>query len=222
MLEHVYRRASEYGHWDVLAVSTCDDVIREFAESKQMPVIMTSSKHARALDRVAEAITLLDMDVDDDDIVLNVQGDEPMMQPEMIDAAIRPMREDGEVKGTVLGLPIIDENQFRDPNVLKIIRNLKNDILYTSRSPIPHCETFTKDMDVYRIYGIFGFRWHFLKLFTELAESPLELNEACDSNRLYDYGYTQRLAPFPYVDSFAVDVPSDIALVEKHLSALVS
>lgn len=218
MIEHVYRRAAMYQKWDHLILSTCDDEIREFAESINIPVIMTSNQHVRALDRVAEAMEKADFSVDKDDIVVNAQGDEPMMTPSLIEAAITPMIEDSSALGTVLALPIIDEAQFYDPNTLKIVHNLKGDILYTSRSPVPYCKKFTPKLGVHRIYGIFGFRWHFLQKFTSLAESPLELNESCDSNRLYDHGLTQRIAKHPYMDSFAVDSPEDLEKVEMYMS----
>lgn len=215
MIEHVFRRAKMYRHWNFFCLSTCDDEIRQYAESISIRVIMTSARHQRALDRVAEAISLSEYDVEENDIVVNVQGDEPMMRPDMIDVAIKPILDDPEVFGSVLALPIIQAEQFNDPNTLKIVHNLKGDILYTSRSPVPFCKEFTPNLGVHRIYGIFAFRWHFLKKFTQLDESPLELNEACDSNRLYDYGYTQRIAKYPYVESFAVDVPEDIQKVEN-------
>ncbi len=217
MIEHVYRRALMFKCWDLLALSTCDNEIKDFADSLNIPVILTSHVHVRALDRVCEAVKNSLLDVEEDDIVLNVQGDEPMMQPSMISTAIQPMLDDIGVGGTILGLPIIDETQFNDPNILKIVHNLKNDILYTSRSPVPYCKKFNPEIGVHRIYGIFGFRWHYLKKFTSLPESPLEVNEACDSNRLYDNGLTQRIAKHPYIDSFSVDSPEDLKKVEKYI-----
>jgi len=217
MVEHVIHRAEIFNKWDGLYLTTCDREIREFAESIGTSVIMTSNKHSRALDRVAEAATKCGQNIGDNDIVLNVQGDEPMLHPEMIDATIKPMIDDPEVMGTVLAMHIIDENQFFDPNTLKIVHNKKGDILYTSRSPVPYCEKFSPELKARRIYGIFGFKWHFLKTFTNMDESPLELTESCDSNRLYDNGYTQRIAPYPYIKSFAVDIPEDIVKVEKYI-----
>ena len=215
MLEHVFERAKMFPRWDVLAICTCDEEIRDFAEARGYPVIMTSDKHVRALDRVAETVTKCGVEVGPDDIVLNVQGDEPMMSPEMIAATIKPIEERAEVNGSILAMDIVDEEQFRNPDILKIINDLSGRVLYTSRAPLPYCKKFSPELGVRRIYGIFGFRWHFLKLFTELAPSPLELKEACDSNRLYDHGYHQYISPYPYQPSFSVDSPSDIGLVEK-------
>lgn len=215
MIEHVFERAKLFPRWDVLALCTCDTEIRDFAESKGYPVIMTADTHTRALDRVAEAVSKCGVEVADDDIVLNVQGDEPMMTPDMIAATIRPMEERPDVRGTILAMDIVDEEQYRNPDTLKIIHDLSGRVLYTSRQPLPYCKTFTPELGAQRIYGIFGFRWSFLKLFTELPPSPLEIKEACDSNRLYDHGYHQYISPYPYQPSFSVDSPSDIAVVER-------
>ena len=219
MLEHVWHRSKMYKKWDELFLATCDVEIKEFADSKNIPCIMTSDKHERALDRVAEAIENSDFEINEDDIVLNVQGDEPMMRPDMISATVKPMIDNADVNGVVLSMPIIDEAQFNDPNTLKIIHNIKGDILYTSRAPIPYCKEWSLDIEAKRIYGIFGFRWGFLSKFTKMPESPLELVESCDSNRLYDNGLTQRVAQYPYVDSFAVDTPEDAEKVEAHIKA---
>jgi 3-deoxy-manno-octulosonate cytidylyltransferase (CMP-KDO synthetase) len=217
MIEHVWHRANMYEGWDDLIVATCDKEIKDFAESKNIPCVMTSDKHIRALDRVAEAVEKVDYEVADDDIVLNVQADEPMLRPDMINTTVQPMIDYEDVRGVVLAMPIVDEDQFYDPNTLKIIHNIKGDILYTSRAPIPYCKEWTLGHESKRIYGIFGFEWGFLKKFTRMHESPLELVEACDSNRLYDNGLTQRMAIYPYVDSFAVDTPEDAEKVEEYI-----
>ena len=217
MIAHVIERAKLYKNWDGLFLTTCDEEIKAYAESLGIQVIMTSSSHTRALDRIAEAVIKCDEIINNEDIVLNVQGDEPMLQPDMINATIKPMIEDQNVNGTVLAMDIINEEQFNDPNSLKIIYNLKDDILYTSRSPIPYCKKFSTDLGAKRIYGIFGFRWKYLKLFTELAETRLEVLESCDSNRFYDNGLTQRIAPYPYIESYSVDVPSDVTKVESYI-----
>jgi 3-deoxy-manno-octulosonate cytidylyltransferase (CMP-KDO synthetase) len=218
MIEHVFERAKLFARWDVLAICTCDDEIRRFAESKGYPVIMTADTHTRALDRVAEAATKCGVAVADDDIVLNVQGDEPMMHPDMIAATLKPMETRPEVQGTMLAMDIVDEEQFRNPDALKIIHDLSGRVLYTSRQPIPHCKRFSPELGARRIYGIFGFRYDFLRLFTALPPSPLEIKEACDSNRLYDHGHHQHIAPYPFRPSYSVDSPADIGIVEAAMT----
>jgi len=219
MIEHCFERAKMFNRWDGLFLATCDTEIRTFAENKGYPVIMTSNSHTRALDRVAEAAANCGINISNNDIVLNVQGDEPMMHPDMISATVRPFDERSDVNGTMLAMDIVDESQFNNPDILKIIHDLDGRVLYTSRCPIPFCKPgeFSSSHGARRIYGIFGFRWGFLKLFTELTESPLELKEACDSNRLYDNGLHQYIAPIPYQVSFSVDSPADLKIVESKM-----
>jgi len=220
MVEHVFLRAKMYEKWDMLALATCDREIADFGRSKDFPVAMTGSHHTRALDRVAEAATLLVPDLADDDVVVCVQGDEPMMRPDMIDTVLKPVLDDPTVPGTILSMHIVDEAIWRNPDTVKIIHNATGEVLYTSRAPVPYCKgAFTADLMARRIYGIFSFRWKYLRAFTEHPETRLEQLESCDSNRILDMSFRQRIAPYPYLQSFSVDSPDDIALVERHMAA---
>jgi len=217
MVEHVFRRALMFASWDGLYLATCDREIAEFGESYGWPVLMTSDCHTRALDRVAEAAAKCDQEVAGNDVVVCVQADEPMLHPDMIAAVIRPLQEDPSVPCTVLAMEIIDDEQFRNPDIVKIIHDREGNVLYTSRAPIPYCKIFTPDLGARRIYGIFAFRSHFLKTFTNLRESSLEKAESCDSNRILDNGFRQRIAPYPYRATFSVDSPVDVVMVETHM-----
>lgn len=217
MLEHVYARAALAWDWDVLCIATCDAEIREYAESKGYPVVMTADTHTRALDRVAEAYTKISGAEVDDDIVVCVQGDEPLLAMDTISAVVEPFGADPTVEGTMLAVPITDEALYRNPDIVKIIHDLNGNVLYTSRQPVPHCKEFSPDLGAMRVGGIFGFRWHFLKWFTGLPESPLERIEACDSNRIPDNGRFQKIAPIAARAYYSVDSPEDITLVESAL-----
>jgi 3-deoxy-manno-octulosonate cytidylyltransferase (CMP-KDO synthetase) len=219
MIEHVYERAKMFDRWDALVLATCDPEIEEFGKSKNYPTIMTSNTHTRALDRVAEAAEKCGPQVADNDIVVCVQGDEPMMRPDMIDTVIAPLEQDPDAICTVLAMAVTDEALFRNPDTVKIVHDLKGQVLYTSRSPIPHCPEgkFSAATGARRIYGILAFRWAHLKWFNETPESPLELIESCDSNRICDHGGGQLIAPYPDIESFSVDSPADRDKVEAHM-----
>lgn len=219
MVEHVFERARMFPGWDVLVLATCDPEIAEFGRAKNYPVVMTADTHTRALDRVAEAAPKCVPNIRDDDIVVCVQGDEPMMRPDMIDAAVKPLLDDAAARGTVLAMDIDDEAVFLNPDTVKIVHDLVGNVLYTSRAPIPWCKpgAFSPALGAKRIYGIFAFRWHFLKWFTETPESPLELKEACDSNRICDHGLGQIVAPYLAIRSYSVDSPADRDKVEAHM-----
>jgi len=217
MIEHVWHRAAMYPKWDKLAICTCDKVIEDFAVSKGFPVVMTADTHVRALDRVAEAAGKCGIPVDKDDVIVCVQGDEPMMRPDMIDAVCKPF-EDPAVNATVLGMHVVDESIFKNPDTVKIVHDIYGDVLYTSRSPIPHAKTFSPELGARRIYGILAFRWHYLQTFLNLKPTPLELQEACDSNRICGSGLKQRVAFYPNIPSYSVDSPADREFVEREIT----
>lgn len=219
MIEHVFSRAAMFDGWDGLYLATCDHEIAEFGASKAWPVVMTLDTHTRCLDRVAEAAGKCGQRVAEDDVVVCVQGDEPMLHPDMISAVVRPLVEEASVPCTVLAMEIIDEEQFVNPDTVKIIHDGKGDVLYTSRAPVPYCKRFSADVGARRIYGILAFRWHVLKTFTSMSESRLERLESCDSNRILDSPFRQRIAPYPFCPSFSVDSPADIAVVEGHVTS---
>ena len=125
MIGHVIHRTRMYENWTKIFLTTCNEEIRDYGESLDIPVIMTSNKHKRALDRIAEAVTKCKLEIQENDIILNVQGDEPLLRPDMIETTIKPMLEDNKVNGTILAMHIVNEEQFNDPNALKIIHNLK-------------------------------------------------------------------------------------------------
>lgn len=214
LLEHCVERARLYERWDYLMLATCDTEIKDFGEDRGYQVVMTSDTHTRALDRVAEATALAVSDIDDQDIVVCVQGDEPLLGPDVLEAVVGPLLQDSELRGAILGVPIIDEETFLNPDIVKLVHDIRGNVLYTSRAPIPYAKTFSPDIGAIRIGGIFSFRWEFLKWFTNTPESPLEITESCDSNRFYDHGHQQRVAKIPYRPYVSVDSPEDVGRVE--------
>ena len=216
MIEHVYERSKLFKSWENLFLTTCDNEIKKFCYTKKIPVIMTSKKHKRCLDRVYEAASKI-KGIKDRDIVVCVQGDEPMMKTEMIENVLKPIYKNKKINATVLAMDIIEENQFKDINAVKIIHKISGEVLYTSRAPIPYTKNFTKKTKAKRIYGIFAFRWHSLKKFYFTKPSFLEISESCDSNRICDNHGGQFIAKQKYEDSFSVDTEKDLKKVEKYL-----
>jgi 3-deoxy-manno-octulosonate cytidylyltransferase (CMP-KDO synthetase) len=219
MVEHCFRRAALFGRWDGLFLCTCDEEIAAFGKAQGFPTIMTADTHVRALDRVAEAADKSGLALADDDVIVCVQADEPMLGPDEIAAVVKPLEDDPKVPGTILAMHIVDEAQYRAADIVKLVADVNGDVLYTSRAPIPYAKEFSPALGARRIGGIFAFRRWFLRKFAEMPESPLEIAEACDSNRLCDNGFRQRIAPIPYRPYFSVDTPADAALVEAHMRA---
>ena len=217
MLEHVYIRAKLLNSWNLLLVATCDKEIFDFCKLKKIPCIMTSNKHVRCLDRVYEAANKINLKLKNSDIVVCVQGDEPLLTSDMIKRTISVVHQNKKALGSVFAMDIIHKKQFYDKNIVKIIHDLKGEVLYTSRSPIPYCEKFNRKIKAKRVGGIFAFKWFFLKKFTKTKESFLEKIEACDSNRICDNGRGQFIAQYPFKPFYSVDCPQDLKNVIKQM-----
>jgi len=217
MLEHVFERAKMFKGWDSLVVATCDKEIKKFAKQKKYDCVMTSKRHKRCLDRIYEAANRRHKKIKNEDLIVCVQGDEPMLHPKMIKTVLKPFFRKKKIGATVLAMEIINYSQFKNPNTVKIIHDINGKVLYTSRSPVPYCKKFNKNLRAKRIYGIFAFKYYFLKLFFNLKPSPLEIIESCDSNRICDNGGGMYIAPIKYYPSFSVDTYSDLKLVNKKI-----
>ena len=116
---------------------------------------------------------------------------------------------------TILGMEIVSNSQFTNPNIIKIVNNQKGEVLYCSRSPIPYCKKFSKKVGAKRIFAIFAFRYNFLKKYNKLKISRLEQIESCGQNRVCDRTKGMYVAPYKYKPSFSVDTYSDLKLVNK-------
>lgn len=208
MIEHVYRRTALSRSLSAVYVATCDREIVDAVEGFGGRAIMTSDTHERASDRVAEAAEGLDAD-----IVVMVQGDEPMVVPEMIDQAVAPLLEDPAVQCVNLAGRIASLDEFRDPNTIKVVVDPHGDAVYFSREPIPALRgTPLERAPAAKQVCIIPFRREALFLFTSLEATPLEQTESVDMLRFLEHGYKVRMVPTPY-DTHAVDTPADLELV---------
>ena len=219
MLDHVWGRANLFKDWDYIAVATCDIEIFNYAKKKGYECIMTSPKHTRALDRVFEAASKIkSINIDEGDIIINVQGDEPMIHPEMISALIDPILKNIKINATILGMLIEEEKIWRNPDTVKLITNDEGEILYTTRAAVPYNNNnFSKKIEARRIFGLFAFKYKYLKQFSRHPETRLEKLESCDSNRTLDMNFRQYLAPYKFVKSYSVDSIGDIEIVENNI-----
>lgn len=214
MIEHVRRRVALSDVLDGVIVTTCDEEIRKAVEEAGGRVIMTSDTHERSVDRVAEAAATLDADM-----VINVQGDEPLVLPRMMKEVTRPLLEDSSLPSANLVVKIADRKEFEDPNAPKTVVNQFGDILYISREPIPSKEKATaNDYLKLKQLGIIAFRSDFLQTFIRLKPSPLEQVESVDMMRAMEHGYRVR-AVETMGCMIGVDVPEDIKRVEEVLAS---
>lgn len=209
MIEHAVRRGAMCGCLDAVYVATCDEEIRIAAEGFGADVLMTSAAHERASDRVAEAAEGVDAD-----IVVMIQGDEPMITPEMIEEALSPMLSDPSVACVNLVSRIASRDEYADPNAIKVVSNLSGDALYFSRAPVPAVDFARADRPpVFKQVCVIPFRRDFLREFARLPATPLERAESIDMLRAIEHGRRVRLVETA-ARTHAVDTPEDLRLVE--------
>lgn len=212
MIEHVYRRTAMCRSLDEVYVATCDREIQEAVETFGGKAIMTSPLHTRASDRVAEAMTNLRADV-----VVMVQGDEPMIHPDMVGESIAPMLQDSSIQCVNLAKRIKDNEEYMDPNTIKVVMDLQGDALYFSREPIPTTRVLGfSQIPVYKQVCIIPFRRECLLQYAALEPTPLEKAESVDMMRLLEHGYKVRLVETDY-ETHAVDTPADLKAVEERM-----
>jgi 3-deoxy-manno-octulosonate cytidylyltransferase (CMP-KDO synthetase) len=188
---------------DEAYVATPNQEIREEAESFGAEVIMTGA-HSRATDRVAEAAESLE-----GDIIIVMQGDEPLVYPGMIDDAVEPMLEDESIECVNLGKDFESEVDFRDPNNVKVVVGADGDALYFSREPIPNLhDTTFENTATYNQVCVIPFRREALFEFTDMEETPLERAESIDMLRLLENGRDVRIVETTR-KTHAIDTPED-------------
>jgi len=210
MIEHVRRRVSLCDFVNDIYVATCDEKIREVVESYGGKVIMTAATHERCTDRVEEAARVLDSD-----IVVNVQGDEPLILPRAVQDVARPLAERDDALCSCLIYPITNLDDLNNINVVKAVLDRNDWVMYFSRSPIPNFKT-NEDYPLHKESGIRAFQTGFLHQYSRLAPTPLERAESVDMLRVLEHGYRLLGIVTPYV-TYGVDTPGDIAKVERWL-----
>ena len=213
MIGHVYERVALSPLLDLVAVATCDREIYDYIESIGGVAVMTGDQHERASDRCAEALLKLEQANNVTyDIVVMVQGDEPMTHPDMIAEALQPLLDDSAVQVVNLLGKIQDTAEFEDRNCIKVVCDLNSNALYFSREPIPtRCKI--NDIPIGKQVCIIPFRRDYLLEYTSLAPTPLEIAESVDMMRILEHGMKVRMAPTKH-NTQAVDTLEDLHKVE--------
>jgi 3-deoxy-manno-octulosonate cytidylyltransferase (CMP-KDO synthetase) len=210
MIEHIYKRVAMSKSLDATYIATCDEEIRQIAEGFGAKVIMTADTHERASDRVAEAIADIDAE-----LIVMVQGDEPMTHPDMIDVAVAPFYDDPQLGCVNLVKRIDNENDYRDVNTIKVVMNQQNDAIFLSRQPIPTLNKMGFAQTVaYKQVCIIPFRREALIQYTNLPPTPLEQLESVDMLRLLEHGLRLKMVHTTF-NTQAVDTEADLARVAK-------
>ena len=219
MIGHVYERVSRSRLLTLTAVATCDREIAEYIDGIGGRAVMTGNHHERASDRCAEALEILEQEYGAQfDIVVLVQGDEPMTHPDMIAEAVNPMLGDPQLQVVNLLGKIDSVAEFEDRNCIKVVCDLQGNALYFSREPIP-TRAKTSAVPTGKQVCVIPFRRAFLMEYTHMSPTPLEIVESVDMMRVLEHGYKVRMVPTRH-STRAVDTPADLDLVARLMEAV--
>lgn len=212
ILQHVFERCAQAKYLSQVIVATDDDRIADAARSFGAPVRMTRNDHASGSDRVAEVAS-----AEDCSLIVNIQGDEPLIDPLAIDTAVLTLIENTTIPMGTLKKRIENPEEISNPNVVKVVTARNGDAIYFSRSPIPYHRSET---EVYfKHIGLYVYRREFLLGYSDLPVGPLEEAEKLEQLRALENGYRIRVAETEY-ESLGVDTPEDLERVSKLMGAV--
>jgi 3-deoxy-manno-octulosonate cytidylyltransferase (CMP-KDO synthetase) len=212
MIEHVYRRAAEARRVDAVVVATDDERVAEAVSAFGGTAVMTSASHESGTDRLAEVAQHLECQA-----VVNVQGDEPLMAPEAIDAVALLVTDGGHEMAT-LRKRVTDPDDLANPAVVKVVVDAAGRALYFSRAGIPFTRPGHPPPPVWRHLGLYAYRRDFLLRIAGLAPTPLERAEGLEQLRVLEHGLTIATVETT-ADTIGVDTPEDLERVQRLFEA---
>lgn len=212
LIEHVYRRVTDCGAIGMVIVATDDERIKQAVEAFGGRVQMTHPAHVSGTDRVAEVVRGLDCE-----LVVNVQGDEPLIEPEMIQEALGPFASPA-LQMSTLRRRIDDPADFASPHVTKVVVDRDGYALYFSRTPIPHHRDSGAPLEAWKHVGLYVYRRKFLLEFARMAPTSLERLEALEQLRAIEHGVRIAVVETRH-NTISVDTPDDLEKVRRVLTA---
>jgi 3-deoxy-manno-octulosonate cytidylyltransferase (CMP-KDO synthetase) len=218
MIQLVVEAAQKARLLDEVHVATDDqrivDAVRAFGGS----AYLTSPNHKTGTDRVAEVAARIDSGLAGD-IVVNIQGDEPLLDPDMVDEVVQPFREDPDLPMSTLCTPILEEEKLNSPHVVKVVFDLKGYALYFSRSLIPYPRK-RDNFTAYEHLGLYAYRKDFLMTYVNIPQTRLEINESLEQLRVIESGYNLKVvvSACPY-EGLSVDTQEDLERVRQIVRA---
>jgi len=210
MIQRVYEQVQRAKLLNDVIVATDDKRIIEEVERFNAKAIMTSADHPNGTSRIAEVVK--DMDVD---IVINIQGDEPFIRPEIIDELTELLMKDDSIPMATLCYQLHDKSKFKDENIVKVVRDINGYALYFSRSLIPYPRNEI-NFKVYEHIGIYGYKRSFLGEFIKLKDTPLSTIESLEQLKALEYGYKLYVVETEYeYNALSIDTPEDLEEARK-------
>jgi 3-deoxy-manno-octulosonate cytidylyltransferase (CMP-KDO synthetase) len=214
MIGHVFSRCRMSSRLEDVYVATCDREIADYIEAIGGKAVMTADTHERASDRTAECLLKIEAVLGRRvDIVVMIQGDEPMVVPEMIDLAVLPLLQDESLSIVNLMAPLQTREEHEDPGEVKVVTDRAGFALYFSREPIPSRRKGAREIPMLKQVCIIPFRRDFLITFNKLAPTPLEQVESVDMLRVLEHGYRVKMVASP-LRTYSVDTEEDRRKVE--------
>ncbi len=218
MIQWVYERTAGSSLVDRVIVATDDERIFRAVKAFGGEVQMTGADHPTGTDRLAEVAARVETE-----IVVNVQGDEPLIDPRMIDLAVEPLTADPSIPMGTLKTPIASAEEFLNPNVVKVVTDRQGFALYFSRAPIPYPRDFAgslkdlfQDLSAFKHIGLYVYRRDFLLAYPKLPATPLENLEKLEQLRALEHGHKIRVVETT-LSSLGVDTPEDLERVREQL-----
>jgi 3-deoxy-manno-octulosonate cytidylyltransferase (CMP-KDO synthetase) len=215
MIEHCYIRSKMCSELDEVIVATCDQQIIDHIEGIGGKAIMTKNTHERPSERTAEALLNIEsiMTGSKFDVVVMIQGDEPLVKPEMISHVVNPLLK-GDKMVSNLMITISSKEDIENENYVKVVVDLQGKALYMSREPIPSPRKFKGSAQYFKQLGLIAFTREALLKFVELDSSPLEIVESVDMNRFLEHGIPVHMEETKFLID-AVDTPGDLIRVKN-------
>lgn len=217
MIGHVYHRSKMCKNLNDVWVATCDKEIIDYIESIGGKAVMTADTHQRASDRSAEALKKIEkLTKKKVDFVAMIQGDEPMLIPDMLDELVNPVLKNKKLPVVNLISKIESEEEFTSPNTVKLVLNNEGFILYFSREPIPSKKKYNDKIPMWKQLGLINFSRTALLDYIKMTPTPLEIIESVDMNRFLEHGVKIKAVSTQF-QTYAVDTKQDLENVEKLL-----
>lgn len=218
VLQRVWEQSQKANLLNRVYIATDHEKVAEHAKSFGAEVLMTQENHPSGTDRIAEALQLSGESCD---VLINIQGDEPFIQPELIDQLAQEFT-DAKVDICTAAVPIAKQEDISNPNVVKVVQNHAGNALYFSRSPVPFIRNHPKEnwlnqASFFRHMGIYAYRQKVLKAIVQLPESMLEKAERLEQLRWLEAGYTIRIIQ-TNDEGIGIDEPKDLDKALKFLN----
>ena len=212
MIQMVYERARSAKNINRVIVATDSQKIFDVVNGFGGEVVMTSDKCRSGTDRVAEAAEILRLD--ENDVIVNVQGDQPLMHPDCLDELVRPFFDEPNIEISTLAFRIVKEKEITDPKDVKVVIDNNGDALYFSRSTIPFDQNQKENINYYKHLGFYAYTYSFLQKFRNMPAGKLEKIEKLEQLRVLEHGYKIKVIVTAH-DSPEVDIPKDIKIIEE-------